>query len=427
MLGEKGTQDLLLERLQQVSNEAANYREQYKQLTDINSAVLYRVDSEGYFTFVNNAVETVLNCKHDELLGCHFSSLMPGSEFERVGRLHVLPSFKGMKTGPDGSPKLFDERRTGCRKTKGIEVKIRLKDNDNIRVLAGEVSGVYDPVKIVDNNDKSTAFLGSQGIMYDITRYKKAEKEKIELNRRFLEAQKVEALGWFASKISHDLNNKLGSIQGCAELLKNDFTDKMPEIGVYVDTILSASKHASEMSSYLMNIVPRDECMEVIDLNKVTEEVIRLIRPGTDESISVISKMEAQCGVIVGNSRQLQNAMLSIILNAFDAMALEGGSLTFRTENLHISRECTFRPSYVKPGEFVVLSISDTGEGMEKSVLDKLFQPFFTTKSIDGGLGLGLASTKDCMKNHGGFINVVSDKGNGSVFKLYFPLNTESE
>jgi nitrogen-specific signal transduction histidine kinase/PAS domain-containing protein len=422
MLDDKGTRDLLLERLQQVSSEAARYREQYKQLTEINSAILYMVDCEGYFTFINNAVETILNYKPDELLGCHFSSLMPGNEYERVGRLHVLPSFKGKSTGPEGAPKLFDERRTGFRKTKGIEVKIRLKDKDDIRVLAGEVCGIYDPGKIKNNDDRSAAFMGSQGIMYDITRYKKAEKEKMELQRRFLEVQKVEAVGWLASKISHDLNNKLGSIQGCAELLKNDFADKIPELGVYVDTILSASKHASEMSNYLMSIVQRDDSTEDIDLHEVVNEVISLIRPGTDECICVMSKSEAECGIIVGNRHQLQNAILSLVLNAFDAMALEGGNLTFATENLFITRECPVRPSYIKPGEFIVLSISDTGDGMEKAVLDKLFQPFFTTKSIGGGLGLGLASVKDCVRSHGGFINVESEKGSGSVFKLYFPI-----
>lgn len=426
MLDEEKTQGMLIEELQRLRNENAAYKEQLQTLTGINSAIVYVLDSEGYFTYLNNAVEQILRIKPEELLGRHFSTILPQGEREKIGRLSVLPIYKGKITGPYNSPKLFDERRSGDRKTVDLEIKVQPRGEVLPRVLVGEVCGLYDSKKVTVSSNMSEAFIGSYGIMYDITNYKHAEKEKMELQRRFLETQKLDAIAKLAGKVAHDLNNKLGSIQGCAEIIKNDFVANNPELRAYIDTILSASKHTAEMAMHLMELGIDDNRTVInIELHEFVEQIINLVGPSIAPNITLVSRMNAEKSIIRGNPYQLRNAVLNVITNAFDAMAVRGGELVFETKNVDITKDHEIHSFLVSPGQYIMLSISDTGIGMDKSVLDRLFQPFFTTKGVGKGLGLGLFSLRDCLKDHEGFVGVESTVGQGSVFKIYLPLKTE--
>jgi PAS domain S-box-containing protein len=252
---EKKTREQLIHELKESRRERDRLRFQLDRIIDITAGIIYILDPDGQFVFVNNAVEDILHYGSEELIGKHFSVIMPPGEYERVSRASVLPKFAGRKTGIDEAPKLFDERRTGHRRTKNLEVQLLSKSQKEIRTKAGDVTGiiavegVYDCGLMEEKKGRAPAFVGSQGMIFDITRYKKAEKNRLTIQHRLLEIQKMDALGRLAEGIAHDFNNKLGTILGCAEMIKQNFTGSTAGLDMYIDPVISAGRHAADRKS----------------------------------------------------------------------------------------------------------------------------------------------------------------------------------
>lgn len=409
-------------------NEALS--ERLERITEISAAIIYILDVDGYFVFVNRAVENILHFSPEELIGKHFSTIMPVEEYERVSRDLILPKYIGRVTGDEKSPKLFDERRTGVRRTRNLEVRLLTKKNDDVKFMVGDVTGIiavegaYDERRYAETKNKTGCFLGSQGVIFDITKYKEAEKERMELQKRLYEIQKMDAIGRLSGKVAHDLNNKLSSILGCAEIITSEMSDN-DELKMYIETIISASRHAAELSNRLMEFSSRDEHLMIeIPLFEIVEHVVELIRSIVKENIEIIISMDSKIR-IKGNPNQVQNAILNLVTNACDSMADTGGVLKLSTEEVVIEQEKNINSIMVIPGKYLALSISDTGSGMGKKIVKQLFKPFFTTKAEGKGLGLGLASVRDCMRLHNGFIDLKTGPGKGSDFRIFFPVHEE--
>lgn len=406
-------------------NEALS--ERLERITEISAAIIYILDVDGYFVFVNRAVENILHFSPEELIGKHFSTIMPVEEYERVSRALILPKYIGRVTGDEKSPKLFDERRTGVRRTRNLEVRLLTKKNDDVKFMVGDVTGIiavegaYDERRYAETKNKTGCFLGSQGVIFDITKYKEAEKERMELQKRLYEIQKMDAIGRLAGKIAHDLNNKLSSILGCAEIITSEMSEN-DELKMYIETIISASRHAAELSNRLMEFSSRDEHLMIeIPLIEIVEHVVELIRSIVKENIEIIISMDRKIK-IKGNPNQVQNAILNLVTNACDSMADTGGVLKLSTDEVVIDQEKNINSIMVIPGKYLALSINDTGSGMGKKTVKQLFKPFFTTKAEGKGLGLGLASVRDCMRLHNGFVDLKTEPGKGSDFRIYFPV-----
>lgn len=406
-------------------NEALS--ERLERITEISAAIIYILDVDGYFVFVNRAVENILHFSPEELIGKHFSTIMPVEEYERVSRDLILPKYIGRVTGDEKSPKLFDERRTGVRRTRNLEVRLLTKKNDDVKFMVGDVTGIiavegaYDERRYAETKNKTGCFLGSQGVIFDITKYKEAEKERMELQKRLYEIQKMDAIGRLSGKVAHDLNNKLSSILGCAEIITSEMSDN-DELKMYIETIISASRHAAELSNRLMEFSSRDEHLMIeISLFEIVEHVVELIRSIVKENIEIVISMDRKIK-IKGNPNQVQNAILNLVTNACDSMADTGGVLKLSTEEVVIDQEKNINSIMVIPGKYLALSINDTGSGMGKKTVKQLFKPFFTTKAEGKGLGLGLASVRDCMRLHNGFVDLKTEPGKGSDFRIYFPV-----
>ncbi|NLW31362.1 MAG: PAS domain S-box protein [Fibrobacter sp.] len=406
-------------------NEALS--ERLERITEISAAIIYILDVDGYFVFVNRAVENILHFSPEELIGKHFSTIMPVEEYERVSRDLILPKYIGRVTGDEKSPKLFDERRTGVRRTRNLEVRLLTKKNDDVKFMVGDVTGIiavegaYDERRYAETKNKTGCFLGSQGVIFDITKYKEAEKERMELQKRLYEIQKMDAIGRLSGKVAHDLNNKLSSILGCAEIITSEMSDN-DELKMYIETIISASRHAAELSNRLMEFSSRDEHLMIeIPLIEIVEHVVELIRSIVKENIEIIISMDRKIK-IKGNPNQVQNAILNLVTNACDSMADTGGVLKLSTDEVVIDQEKNINSIMVIPGKYLALSINDTGSGMGKKTVKQLFKPFFTTKAEGKGLGLGLASVRDCMRLHNGFVDLKTEPGKGSDFRIYFPV-----
>ena len=423
--------DEVFNEMQRLREQNGRLQEHLDRIFGISSAVIYILDPDGCFTFVNRAVEEILNFTPDELIGKHFSLILPDDECERVSRKIALPKMAGHITGPQDSPKLFDERRSGTRRTKNMEVKLMTRERNDFRILVGDVTGIVEvegAYSLRENKEGSRdtekeIFLGSQGIIFDITKYKKAEAERFELHRQLFQIQKMDAIGKLAGRVAHDLNNKLGSIIGTAEILKHDLHNIDPAlISTYLDTILSASRHATEISKRLSEFSRRgDTGYCKFNFHELLESVMAFVKSIASDNVSVHKIMLSKTPMIMGSRTLLQSALLNLVVNAFEAMKKGGGVLTVETSDITAESflKTTYPPS-VRPGEYLLVSVQDTGVGMGDDVKSRLFEPFFTTNT-DHGLGLGLLSIRECIRNHAGIINVTSDQGKGSRFDVYLP------
>jgi len=418
-----------------VLDEVRRLREEKRRLQDyldrifgISSAIVYILDADGHFTFVNRAVEDILNFSTEELIGKHFSFILPPEEYERVSREAVLPRIAGQATGDGEAPKLFNERRTGARRTRNMEVRLMTRRPHDYRVLIGDVTGIVEVEGAYSLNDAAAdknVFLGSQGVIFDVTKYKNAESERLELHKRLFQIQKNDAIGKFASKVAHDINNKLGSIIGTAEVLKSEIERQDGSRGTMlacIDTLLLASKHAADISDRLTKYSRKGESdfvqLNVHDLLCGVMDFAKSIASG---SVSVRKTLRSKNPVITGSETMLQNALFNLVVNAFDAMKQSGGVLTVETADVTTEMADKSRHSvHLKRGDYLLVAVEDTGIGMDEEVKSKLFDPFFTTHA-ERGLGLGLVSCRECVRNHGGFIEIHSEPGKGARFDIYLP------
>jgi signal transduction histidine kinase/CheY-like chemotaxis protein len=296
--------------------------------------------------------------------------------------------------------------------------------------MAGDVTGIiavegaYDRGLMEKNKNKAVAFVGSQGLIFDITRYKQAEKERLDIQRRLFELQKMDAVGRLAEGIAHDFNNKLGTILGCAEMMKQNCGSAASELDAYINPIISASKHAADLTGKLLlfarSSTPRAE--EDVNIHTLVLNVVHLLEHTADKRISIQQSLNPQAPVVRGDLKQIQSAILNIAINACDAMP-EGGELLFETTT-HTANDAFLRKhTHAKDAaKYMCLSVIDSGVGMDKDVQSRMFEPFFTTKTDGSSIGMGLTSVSNCVKNHNGFIEVESAPGKGTRIDVFLPL-----
>ncbi|OGS36573.1 MAG: hypothetical protein A2293_10745 [Elusimicrobia bacterium RIFOXYB2_FULL_49_7] len=249
-----------------------------------------------------------------------------------------------------------------------------------------------------------------------------AEAEKIRLEESLRQAEKMRAIGQLAGGIAHDFNNQLTGIIGYSDLIRDKLAHQ-PELRHYADMILSSAQYSAQLTSQLLAFARKGKFQSVrVDMHTIIREILSILTHTIDRSITLTADLAAAASVTLGDPAQLQNAVLNLALNARDAMS-SGGEMVFKTETMLFGKNGRTGPSHdVDPGEYLHLSVSDTGVGMDATVKERLFEPFFTTKEKGRGVGLGLAAVYGIVKNHKGCIEVQSEPGQGSVFHLYFPL-----
>ncbi len=250
----------------------------------------------------------------------------------------------------------------------------------------------------------------------DVTFQKKMEAQ-------LLQAKKMEAVGTLAGGIAHDFNNLLMGIQGNASLALMDLT---PEHQLYqnLKSIEQYVVTGSEMTKRLLGAAKGGKYeVRPTNMNTVLEQSAELFGR-TKKEISIHCRLQEQLYVVEVDRGQIEQVLLNLYVNAFQAMP-EGGDLYLESSNVTLD-EYYVRPYGVSPGQYVKLSVTDTGLGIDPQDQRRIFNPFFTTKDMGKGTGLGLASTYGIITNHGGIINVYSEKGNGSTFNIYLPA-TEKE
>nr|WP_321465314.1 PAS domain S-box protein [uncultured Desulfobulbus sp.] len=259
------------------------------------------------------------------------------------------------------------------------------------------------------------------GVVMDIT-----ERRENEISRRLLEgqlqqAQKMEAIGTLAGGIAHDFNNILAAIMGYTEMAR-DMRASRADIKKDLDKVLEAGGRAVNLVRQILAFSRQNQTERVpLEPIHVVKEAIRLLRPALPSTITIkpIHQTSSQC--ILADPTQIHQVVMNLCTNAFHAMEVTGGELTIRLEDCHLKPEDLALYSKVQPGNFVRLSIADTGPGIAPEIMDKIFDPYFTTKEVGRGTGLGLSIVHGIATAADGFVRCESRIGEGTVFHVYFP------
>jgi two-component system, cell cycle sensor histidine kinase and response regulator CckA len=245
-------------------------------------------------------------------------------------------------------------------------------------------------------------------------------RERKRLERQVQQLQKFEAIGRLAGGIAHDFNNAIGAIMGWADLALEE-AEPGTRLQERLQKICAQAQRTAGLTSQLLAFA-RQQVLQPrrIDLNGLIEEGTSLLRKVIGADVEVRLVPAPNLRVTVADPVQIDQVLMNLCLNARDAMP-KGGRLIIETQNADFDEEYCRLHTYVRPGSYVLLSVSDTGIGMDAATIERIFEPFFTTKEVGKGTGLGLATVFGIVKQHGGFINVYSELGKGTTFRVYLP------
>src|SRR5258706_3048205 len=239
------------------------------------------------------------------------------------------------------------------------------------------------------------------------------------MERQLRQAQKFEAIGQLAGRLAHDFNNVVGAILGWAELgLEQNRAN--PQVSERFSRIREQAERAATLTRELLAFARRQVLQpQAVDINSITSGLVSFLDKVIGKNIE-LKVITAAVDAVKADPTQLEQVLMNLCLNARDAMP-DGGRLLIETEMVELDDSyCRFYP-YVTPGRYAVLSVSDTGTGMDSETRERIFEPFFTTKERGKGTGMGLATAYGIVKQHGGFIHVYSEPGQGTLFRVYLP------
>ena len=316
------------------------------------------------------------------------------------------------------------------------EDQIKIKENLN-KMMEGEklLPAEYQIIRIdgysfptlfnISIITKEGHFAGVRGAFFDLTEQKQAEQERKAVEKQLLQSQRLEAVGRLAGGVAHDLNNMLSPILGYGEILLLDLApgDKRREAA---QGIVNASQKARNIIHQLL-AYSRKQTLEyhAVDLNLVLKNLYNLLRRTIREDIDLQLHMSANSQAVNADIGQLEQVIINLCVNAQDAMP-NGGLLIIETDLVEIDQAYSEAHTGVKPGQYMLMSISDTGSGIDEKTLSQIFEPFFSTKG-EQGTGLGLATVYGIVKQHGGNIWAYSELGVGTSFKTYLPVSESDQ
>ena len=269
-------------------------------------------------------------------------------------------------------------------------------------------------------HDESGAIIGTYGISHDITERKRAEEERRLLEAELLQSQKMEAVGRLAGGVAHNFNNLLTAIIGYSELL----LARLPadsELRPDVEEIRQASERAAEVARQLLLFSRRERGQrERLDLNDAIREMGTLLRQLIRSDIEIATVLADDLDRIESDRSQIEQVLVNLVVNASDAMP-DGGKLAIETANLHLAEPRFVRDVSLLAGNYVTLTVRDSGHGMDEETRARVFEPFFTTKGPDRGTGLGLSTVYGIVEENEGYIFVESELDQGSTFTIFLP------
>ncbi|MDP2156697.1 MAG: PAS domain S-box protein, partial [Nitrospirota bacterium] len=283
----------------------------------------------------------------------------------------------------------------------------------------GKIYDLFDtPIRNEDGSVSKLEFF------HDVTARNKAEEEKQMLHSQLLQAQKLESIGRLAGGVAHDFNNLLTVILGYSEMLQGMLQMEDP-VREKICFIHEAGDRAAALTHQLLAF-SRKQPLELksVRLNGIIENLARMLTRLIGEDIVLEMKLKS-VQYVMADRGQIEQTFMNLAVNARDAMP-SGGRLIIETEDTELDAAYMLTDKEIPPGHYVMLSVTDTGEGISRELRDRIFEPFFTTKELGKGTGLGLATVYGIVKQHDGHIRLYSEPGRGTTFKIYFPVATET-
>jgi PAS domain S-box-containing protein len=349
------------------------------------------IDSDGTFLFANDkAAANLTGSMSEDIIGKNIKQLIAAEQGEQL----VEKYRQAIRSG----------RRTVQ------EVKISLPNDER---------WFYNTLHPVSYGQHKTTAVISMSL--DITQRKQAEEERNTLQGQLIQAQKMEAIGTLAGGIAHDFNNILGAILGYAEMARDDCPADST-IANDIDQIIKAGTRAGELVKQILAF-SRQAKADPVPLQPavIISESIKLLRASLPTTIAIRQNIAPDAGFIQADPTQIHQILMNLCTNAYHAMETKGGTLTISLKNKTLGPNDLNPESSMQPGNFVQLSIEDTGVGIEPEIREKIFDPYFTTKEIGKGTGMGLATVHGIVRSYGGSIACDSQPGQGTVFHIILP------
>lgn len=378
-----------------VEEQLKTERQRFKNLVDSVDGIVWEMDVNTFiFTYVSQQAERLLGYPVDDWY-------KPKFWIE-----HLHPEDREWAVN-------FCEMRTSQNQDHDFEYRMIALD--------GHTVWFHDIVTVVEENGHPCWL---RGIMVDTTGKKLEEEEKHKLEAQLRQAQKMEAIGRLAGGIAHDFNNKLSIIMGYAELAgrAGKLSDRYND---YLGQVINAANQSREITRQLLAF-SRQEVISprIIDLNDVVRDSQKGLCRFIGEDINFEVRLAEKLWPINIDPSQLDQIIMNLVVNARDAMT-DGGHLIVETKNTCEDRPYMSSQSDLAPGDYVMLSVSDTGCGMDQEIIQHIFEPFYTTKEVGKGTGLGLATVYGIVSQNNGFVDVISEPGVGSIFKIFFPRSDD--
>ncbi|MBU0995442.1 MAG: response regulator [Proteobacteria bacterium] len=380
---------------EKTKSELIRSESRFRALVETTSDFVWETDADGRFTYCSPVCENMYGYQADELIG--------------------LSLFNSMAYRGDGIAleNFFTENSDTQTSFYNIERSIQKKNGQQVYV---ETSGT----KVFNQNG---AVINYRGIDRDITQRKQNEEEKIRLEKQYRQSQKMEAIGTLAGGIAHDFNNILSVIMGYTQLAKN----ALP-VGsaakTFLEKVMLANNRAAELIHQILAFSRQTEKeMKPINMGAAIKETLHMLRASLPSTIKISQDIQIELGkdVIRADATQINQMLMNLCTNAAQSMKSNGGRLYVSLESIEIEEVRDAIYSDLNPGAYLKISVSDTGHGMDQQVMEKIFEPFYSTKQVGEGTGLGLSVVHGIVKNHGGVIKVYSRPGKGSTFTIILP------
>jgi PAS domain S-box-containing protein len=361
--------------------------ERYRRITETAAEGIVTLDPDGKVTFANGRMARLLGHPVEEMMGRSLLDFVHPED-----RAAAAARLRHTRQG-------YEEQG---------DLRFRTRDGKTLWAL----------VATVPLPDDARGQAGTLAMVTDVT-------ARRELEARYLQAQKMEAVGRLAGGIAHDFNNLLTIISGCGELLARGLLPGSDAADL-VREIREAGDRAAVLTRQLLTFSRKQPLVvEVLDLNEVVGRVQRMLRRILGEDIEQVVTQESALGRVNADPGQIEQVIVNLAVNARDAMP-DGGTFMLRTANAQLDEDyARLRPG-VRPGWYVLLAVSDTGCGMDEQTRLHLFEPFFTTKAPEKGTGLGLATVYGIVQQSGGHIDLHSEPGRGTTFNIYLPRSKAS-
>jgi PAS domain S-box-containing protein len=268
--------------------------------------------------------------------------------------------------------------------------------------------------------------LGAQRVVMalarDVSERLAAEQERQKLESQLQQSQKMESIGTLAAGIAHDFNNILSPIYGYLELALLKLKDQ-PEVTEYLAEAHRAATRARDLVKQILTFSRQDtEKQSPVEVHVIFKEALKLLRSTIPSTIEIKQHIESNCGYVLANPTQIHQVLMNLCTNAYHAMREKGGVLGVSVTPLEVTASDRLKNIHLKPGPYLLLEVSDTGHGMDKKTMARIFEPYFTTKPPGEGTGMGLSVVHGIVKSHGGDITVYSEPGKGSTFHVYLPV-----